>query len=92
MADQIGKIIDNAGKTRKIGNKMPSNFIEGGKLPPQAVDLESAVLGALMLEKGPVNDIIDILTPESFYKEAHQKIYGVIRDLFGDSEQIRLED
>ena len=88
MADQIGKIIDNAGKTRKIGNKMPSNFIEGGKLPPQAVDLESAVLGALMLEKGPVNDIIDILTPESFYKEAHQKIYGVIRDLFGDSEPI----
>ena len=88
MADQIGKIIDNAGKTRKIGNKMPSNFIEGGKLPPQAVDLEAAVLGALMLEKGPVNDIIDILTPESFYKEAHQKIYGVIRDLFGDSEPI----
>ena len=88
MAEQIGKIIDSAGKTRKIGNAMPSNFIEGGKLPPQAVDLEAAVLGALMLEKGPVNDIIDILTPESFYKEAHQKIYGVIRDLFGDSEPI----
>lgn len=62
--------------------------VEGGKLPPQAVDLEEAVLGALMLEKNPVNDVIDVLKPESFYKEAHQKIYGAIMDLFGASEPI----
>ncbi len=62
--------------------------IEGGKLPPQAVDLEEAVLGALMLEKNPVNDVIDILKPESFYKEPHQKIYAAIMDLFGASEPI----
>ena len=51
MTEQIGKIIDNAGKTRKIGNAMPTNFTEGGKLPPQAVELEAAVLGALCLKK-----------------------------------------
>ena len=62
--------------------------VEGGKLPPQAVDLEEAVLGALMLEKNPVNDVIDILKPESFYKEPHQKIYAAIMDLFGSSEPI----
>ena len=62
--------------------------VDGGKLPPQAIDLEEAVLGALMLEKNPVNDVIDILKPESFYKEPHQKIYGAIVDLFGASEPI----
>ena len=41
-----------------------------------------------MLEKNPVNDVIDILKPESFYKEPHQKIYGAIVDLFGASEPI----
>ena len=62
--------------------------VDGGKLPPQAIDLEEAVLGALMLEKNPVNDVIDILKPENFYKEPHQKIYGAIVDLFGASEPI----
>lgn len=61
-----------------------------GKLPPQAVDLEEAVLGALMLEKEAVNDVIDILSPSSFYKESHQKIYECIQNLFQKSEPIDL--
>ena len=52
-----------------------------GKVPPQAVDMEEAVLGALMLEKEAVISIVDILRPESFYKEAHQKIFTAIRDV-----------
>ncbi|MBL4624980.1 MAG: replicative DNA helicase [Flavobacteriales bacterium] len=63
-------------------------YIETGKLPPQAVDLEEAVLGALMLEKEAVNDVIDILQPNSFYKETHQKIFEGIQKLFQDSEPI----
>ena len=59
-----------------------------GRVPPQAVDLEEVVLGALMLEKEAVNEVIDILTPEAFYKEAHQKIFKAIKDLFGKSEPI----
>ena len=59
-----------------------------GRIPPQAVDLEEVVLGALMLEKEVVNEVIDILTPEAFYKEAHQKIFKAIKDLFGKSEPI----
>jgi len=62
--------------------------IEGGKLPPQAVDLEEAVLGALMLEKNAVNDAIDILKPESFYKDAHQRIYAAIQALFTESQPV----
>lgn len=52
-----------------------------GKLPPQAIDVEEAVLGALMLERDAYIAVGDLLQPESFYKEEHQKIYGVIRDL-----------
>jgi replicative DNA helicase len=68
--------------------KVPSN--EFGKLPPQAVELEEAVLGALMLEKNAYPQVGDILKPESFYKEAHQKIYTAIVDLFTKEEPIDL--
>lgn len=61
---------------------------ELGKLPPQALDLEEAVLGAMLLESAAVNAAIDVLRPESFYKEAHKRIYSVIVDLFQKSEPI----
>ena len=63
-------------------------FANQGRIPPQAIDLEEVVLGALMLEKDAVNEVIDILTPEAFYKDAHQKIFKAIKDLFGKSESI----
>lgn len=52
-----------------------------GKLPPQARELEEAVLGALMLEKDAYSIISDILKPESFYDPIHQLIYGAIQGL-----------
>ncbi len=52
-----------------------------GKVPPQAIDMEEAVLGAIMLEKEAVITILDILKPESFYKDSHQKIFKAISDL-----------
>lgn len=61
---------------------------ETGRIPPQALDLEEAVLGAMLLEKDAVNEVIDILSPDSFYKESHVKIYRAIQDLFGASEPI----
>ncbi len=60
----------------------PSPYSGMGKLPPQAVDLEEAVLGALMLEKDALSSVIDILKPEVFYKDNHQKIFAAIRHLF----------
>jgi replicative DNA helicase len=56
-------------------------FPDFGKVPPQAIDMEEAVLGAIMLEKEAVITILDILKPESFYKEAHKKIFKAISDL-----------
>ena len=64
------------------------NTPDYGKIPPQAVDLEEAVLGALMLDKEALTDVIDILKKESFYKDDHKMIYEAILDLFQRSEPI----
>ena len=64
--------------------------LEKGKLPPQAVDLETAVLGAMMIDKKGVDDVIDILNPDTFYVPAHQEIYRAIYTLFQNSEPIDL--
>lgn len=61
---------------------------EYGKLPPQALELEEAVLGALMLEKDAYLEVGDILKPDAFYKESHAKIYKAIADLSGKQEPV----
>ncbi len=70
---------------RNFANKKASNSIdlEVGKMPPQALELEEAVLGALMLEKDAFTAVGEILKPECFYKDTHQKIYKAIQDLNG---------
>lgn len=62
-----------------------------GKMPPQATDLEQAVLGALMLERDALSNVIDILKPESFYRDAHKVIFEAIRELFNNSEPIDIK-
>lgn len=64
--------------------------LEKGKIPPQAVDLELVVLGALMIDKKGVDEVIDILAPEVFYKEQHQHIFEAIRILFEEGQPIDL--
>lgn len=52
-----------------------------GKVPPQAKELEEAVLGAVMLEKNAFDVIVEILKPECFYVEAHQRIFRAMQGL-----------
>ena len=52
--------------------------LEMGKKPPQALDIEEAVLGALMLEPNAISDVLDTISPECFYKEAHNRIFTAI--------------
>jgi len=73
--------------TSKPGS-LNNNLLEHGKVPPQAVDLEEAVLGAMMLEQDAVTAVIDILKPEAFYKDSHQRIFSAIRRLFNKSEPV----
>ena len=59
-----------------------------GKIPPQARDLEEAVLGAVMLEKSAFDTIIEILKPECFYVDAHQEIFKSFQNLAQKSTPI----
>jgi replicative DNA helicase len=64
--------------------------LSDGKIPPQAIDLEEAVLGAMLIDEKGVNEIIELLSPEVFYKKSHQLIYESIERLFRESEPIDL--
>jgi replicative DNA helicase len=58
------------------------------KLPPQNLEAEQSVLGALMLDKNAIINVADILLPEDFYKPAHIKIYEAILKLYEKREPI----
>lgn len=80
----------NSDSTRKRVKKpdIQSSFPDHGRIPPQAVDLEEAVLGGLMLEKDALTAVIDILKPEIFYKDSHRIIFTAILNLFRKSEPV----
>jgi replicative DNA helicase len=84
--DDIRNILDKSTKPKKINTTLSST--DYGKLPPQAVDLEEAVLGALMLEKDAFTAVNDLLKPEIFYKPNHQKVYNAIFELNKKGEPI----
>ncbi|NNG08642.1 MAG: replicative DNA helicase [Arenibacter sp.] len=76
-----------------IGHRIDKSTIinlEKGKIPPQAVDLEEVVLGAMMIDKKGVDEVIDILHPDVFYKDAHKHIYEAVFKLFENSEPVDL--
>ena len=70
--------------------KSPVVNINDGKLPPQAIDLEEAVIGAMLIDEKGVDEVIEILIPEVFYKKSHQLIFESIERLFKNSEPIDL--
>ncbi|WP_369810666.1 replicative DNA helicase [Hymenobacter cheonanensis] len=70
------------------GQRAPVPTSPTGKLPPQRLEMEAAVLGALMLEKDALTTVVDILKATSFYKDGHQRIYKAISNLFDKSEPI----
>jgi len=78
MVKKIGKRVLKATSTNKVD----------GKLQPQAIDLERAVLGALMIDNESLSDTIDSLHSEYFYKREHQKIFEAIVKLFNNTQPI----
>lgn len=75
------KMAEKRTYNKKETNQSPIPANEYGKLPPQALELEEDVLGAVMLEKDAYSMISDILKPTYFYKTSHQKIFEAIVDL-----------
>ncbi|MCS7004679.1 MAG: replicative DNA helicase [Cytophagales bacterium] len=88
---------ENPIKKRTTGNqrftsKTPIQTVlnELGNVPPHEIALEEVVLGAMMLERDALTEVIDFLTPEVFYDERHQKIFQAIREIFQRSEPVDL--
>ncbi|GGH80427.1 replicative DNA helicase [Filimonas zeae] len=74
--------ITNFNKDRKKRkNTVDLNTMVYGKVPPQARELEEAVLGAVMLEKSAFDAVSEILKAECFYVDAHQRIYKAFQSL-----------
>src|SRR5207302_5752343 len=74
-------------KTRRKTSLDLSTMIYG-KVPPQAKELEEAVLGAIMLEKGAFDAVVEILKPECFYVDGHQRIFRAMQGLANKSQPI----
>ncbi|MFW6081900.1 MAG: replicative DNA helicase [Desulfosalsimonas sp.] len=60
------------------------------KLPPQSLEAEESIISAALLDNNVLLDILDILTPEAFYKSAHKKIFAAITELFAQDEPVDL--
>lgn len=75
--------ITNIGKDRKKRLKGTPDLssLVYGKVPPQARDLEEAILGAIMLEKNAFDSASEILKPECFYVDSHQRIFSAMMGL-----------
>jgi replicative DNA helicase len=58
------------------------------KLPPQDIDSERSVIGAMMLEKDAVIRVADVLSPDDFYDPRHAKIFNAVLELFEKAQPI----
>src|ERR1700679_2874149 len=84
--------LTNLNKDRKPRRKpqLDVGSMVFGKVPPQAKELEEAVLGAIMLEKSAFDTVVEILKPECFYTEANQRIFRAMQSLAQKSLPIDL--
>jgi replicative DNA helicase len=58
------------------------------RLPPQSIEAEQAILGALLINPETISKVVDVLEPEVFYRKAHQVIYAGVVDLYANNEPI----
>ncbi len=68
-------------KSRRKNGSLELGTMMFGKVPPQAKDLEEAVLGAIMIEKNAFDIVVEILKPECFYTEPNQRIFRAMQGL-----------
>lgn len=87
---QYAKRDSTTGKNGSRNGTTSMSSLLVGKLQPQAVPYEEAVLGAIMLDKNALPVVLNVLRPETFYVLAHQEIYRAAFDLFRESKPIDL--
>ena len=88
MAENPKTLKTVGGSLKAYRTEQEATTLGYGRVMPQAVPLEEAVLGAIMVDKDGLTSVIDILRKESFYKEEHQHIFEAMLDLFEKSQAI----
>src|SRR5262245_36665706 len=59
-----------------------------GRIPPQAIDIEAQVIGAMLLEREAIAKVIEVLDDEAFHADYHRKIFQAILAMFDRSEPV----
>ena len=77
-------------KNKQQESNSPFKEIHIGKIRPQALDIEVVVLGAMMIDKRGIDEVIDILHPEVFYEKKHSLIFEAMFRLFENGAAIDL--
>src|ERR1051326_2546800 len=72
----------------ELKSNPPSEIAVGGRVPPQAVDVEKVVLGAMLIDKEAAPKTLELLDVGSFYNPTHQKIFQAMTSLFEKGEPI----
>jgi replicative DNA helicase len=75
-------------KTKKGEKRKTSLYKDQLRMPPQNIEAEIAVLGALMIDKNAITKIADIIRPEDFYKAKHEKIFESILELYQEQQPL----
>ena len=90
LEEESAPVLSPAPRLRNGGSALVAAPHRGGRIPPQAVEIERAVLGAMLIEKEAIPRVIEILPPDAFYTAQHQRIYDAIVALFerGDPADI----
>ena len=87
MADEGRKRTSARKKTSPVN--LDTLGLEMGNRPPQALDVEEAVLGALLIEPNCIDEAMDELTPNCFYSEKHRMIFEAMSSL--NNEHIAID-
>ena len=66
----------------------PGNAPSGGRTPPQDVAAEQSVLGAMMISKDAIADVLDVIRGQDYYRPAHESIHDAAMDLYGRGEPV----
>lgn len=76
--------------TRSSSSETHRGVFDSLRIPPQNIEAEQALLGSIMLRPGALNEVLDVVRPESFYASRHQQIFRAILDLFARGNPIDL--
>ena len=75
-------------RKKEIKVDLPQLAVEMGRKPPQAIDIEEAVLAAMMLDSECINDVLESLTPDCFYNESNKKIFVAITAIASRNDKV----